>query len=154
MNTLYTLGKGAKSRERLHTIADVEKLKSKMRTFLQEIRLPIRPERGPFRNLWQEQSNKLILQDLEFVQEKAFGAHINHGALSKAYGPPSDEETDGMTIHDVASHLETLVAGQEFLLVEWSTNYCDYDLLFKTLDEIGKSHILPPRKEALSLLNA
>jgi len=158
------------------------KLKSAVYTYLAKNRLPIKPEDRHFRNLWQEHSKSLIVQDLEFIKQTKFGSSkiteicwgwynkdkhtwevfhstINHrlsvqqvyniydegpqryiirGALLKIYGQPSERETEGITIHDLADHLETNVAGQEMWLAECFTGYYDYHLLFRTLDEIGK----------------
>ena len=81
-------------------------------------------------------------------------SHINRGILRKIYGEPSEQQTQGMTIQELADRLETIVAGQEIWLAEWSTSYCDYSLLSKTLNEIGKSHILPARGHVFSVLHA
>lgn len=82
------------------------------------------------------------------------GRFINEGSLRKVYGPPSDAQTEGMTIEELADCLEEIIAGQEIYLAEWSDSYCDYQLLLDSLKRIGRANIMPPICNTFSVLNA
>ena len=80
--------------------------------------------------------------------------NVNRGSLKKVYGEPSDNQTEGMTIEQVADRLEETVSDQEIWLAEWSNAFCDYNLVYDSLDAIGRASIMPPKSRAFSSLNA
>ncbi len=75
IRTLRTLGgrSGGETSKRLLRAAELAKFKSAVYTYLAKNRLPIKPEDRHFRNLWQEHSKSLIVQDLEFINQTKFG---------------------------------------------------------------------------------
>ncbi len=82
------------------------------------------------------------------------GTNINYGSLVKVYGPPSDAQTEGITIEQLADCLEEIIAGQEIYLAEWSAGFCDYKLLLDSLERIGRANIMPHVRNTFSVLNA
>lgn len=81
-------------------------------------------------------------------------ARVNRGSLRKVYGEPSDTQTEGMTMEELADRLEEIMAGEEVYLAEWSNDLCDYKLLLDSSKRIGRANIMPPIRNAFSILHA
>lgn len=59
-----------------------------------------------------------------------------------------------MTTEELVDCLEEMIAGQEICLAEWWSSFCDYNLLFDSLEGMGRANIMPPIRNTFSFLNA
>lgn len=70
----------------------------------------------------------------------------------KWYGPPSDELTEGISMHQFAQILEQKAVNESKYMIEQSSNFCDHDNLYYNLQEIDKQHLIPKRQHVFRLL--
>ena len=70
------------------------------------------------------------------------------------YGPPSDKETEGMSLLELACILEENGINENIFMIEQSIAFCNHDNLYKNLRRIGKQYLVPRRQNVLRLIKA
>lgn len=74
--------------------------------------------------------------------------------VRKWYGERSDDMTPGMEWHQIADTMEKAGVSWECHSMEQSLGFCDHDNLYGNLQEIGRHHLVPQRKNVLRLILA
>lgn len=74
--------------------------------------------------------------------------------LRAATGPPSDEPTPGKTIEEVANKLKEYKFGTDVYMIVWSSSFCDWTILYKSLKQIRGEGLMPPRTNVLRVNKA
>ena len=72
----------------------------------------------------------------------------------KWYGPPTDEMTEGISMHRLAQVLEEKEIDESKYMIEQRIHSCDHDNLYYNLKENDKQYIIPKRQHVLRLLRA
>ena len=75
-------------------------------------------------------------------------------SLSKIYGPPTNEITPGLTPTEIMAVLKDHGMTQQSLLVEWSSNKCDYNWVLWLAKQAGQVDIVPRFENTFSPLSA
>ena len=96
----------------------------------------------------------LSIQELyDELPERGYRRAWQLRVLSRFYGPDSTIKSPMITVNELASKL-TALRLSEHIMIEWSTNYCDYRMLAQTLEVMGKAAaIMPPVTHRVSGLH-
>ena len=74
--------------------------------------------------------------------------------LNRVFGSPSVQRTSGTSPKLIASELKKAEFGKDSLLVEWSSNRCDWTHLKTLLESVGEGDMMPPISNNIRILRA